>query len=652
MFDPPVWPDVGPSGVLHEGPRRELTVGPGMVQLGCRDYARAERTWEREHGHHGVIWPRNAQLALLDEDAEPATDTDAQQRLGYRESRRMARIDEHARRAVEAADWVPVVEHLVRHALASGAVTYPEVDDYRWGLLAQFAALPDPGRRLPVPADAVWDFDWTRPCKSRGRITKWSRRSRARMVKRMVELDWTPLAGSGRPFAMVTLLAPADSLAVFPTRDAWNAAFERFATRYERSWGEPLTMFWKHEYQRRGAPHLHGLAAPPLGLSERRFANGGLPFRQWLSITWAQCSHVPGRVPDKEGRSEFDKHVAAGTGVDYAEGLRASDPKRAAVYFLGHNSAGHKDGKEYQHRPPAEWLDAGKVGRFWGRRGLKRAVQTVEMSPEDYVQAVRTVRRWSRAQGRTKRVARARVTTTGPDTGRVRYRMQTVRLMFCQQGAGWVAVNDGAGFASQLARWIDLTHDQEHTGDQERRADEQQRPDGEAAGRSTAGDAQVHVRAHGAGDPPHGPATPGAVLGVLVGPVDGCGPAATSGPAPRAGDGSGEAGAAPDERDPGAAGSAAGHRLAGTAPHGPLLPRPQDPPVPLHRGTGGVGCVAGGDRGTPRHAERAVPGSGDVAAEEPTRPERAHLDGTRGHPGRPSGVAALGPVVGRENCPR
>ena len=47
---------------------------------------------------------------------------------------------------------------------------------------------------------------------------------------------------------------------------------------------------------------------------------------------------------------ERRKHRAAGTGVDYAEGVRLSDPRRMAVYFA---NTGRKD---YQHHVPSEWL--------------------------------------------------------------------------------------------------------------------------------------------------------------------------------------------------------------------------------------------------------------------------------------------------------
>ena len=56
-------------------------------------------------------------------------------------------------------------------------------------------------------------------------------------------------------------------------------------------------------------------------------------FRRWLSITWADIvAH-----PDPEQRR---KHRAAGTGVDYAEGIRLTDPRRMAVYFAKYGTAG------------------------------------------------------------------------------------------------------------------------------------------------------------------------------------------------------------------------------------------------------------------------------------------------------------------------
>ena len=56
--------------------------------------------------------------------------------------------------------------------------------------------------------------------------------------------------------------------------------------------------------------------------SQRRWVD----FRRWLSITWAEIvAH-----PDPEERR---KHLLAGTGVDYAQGVKLTDPRRMAIYF-------------------------------------------------------------------------------------------------------------------------------------------------------------------------------------------------------------------------------------------------------------------------------------------------------------------------------
>lgn len=445
LFTPPEASDVGPSGIMVEGPRRLMSVAGGMVQFARRNLVRAGRTHEA------------------------------------RELRRIAGIDDRARIATAAQRWIPTVERLVLRAVELGVVLSSEVEEYRWLLLGEFVLRPDAGQHVPDPGDGEpWWFEWRRPLAgTRRMISGWSAKSRARMCKAMCSIDWSPMVDTGRPFAMVTLTAPGDWEVVFPTRAAWNAAVERFVTRYERAWAEPLSMFWKVEFQARGAPHLHGLTAPPHGLSNREMVNGGLSFMRWLSITWAECvdpARGAGRAP-----GEFDKHVRAGTGVDFAEGLRASDPKRAAVYFLGHNTAGHPGGKEYQHQPPALWVDEGTVGRFWGRRGLGTSVSTFELTPADYTAAVRLVRRWSRAQRQVRKVSRlrypgGRVTGDQWDVGglaavelltsrekvRPRRRRQTVRVERCGQGAGWVAVNDGPSFAGDIARWLDMITEECH----------------------------------------------------------------------------------------------------------------------------------------------------------------------------------------------
>lgn len=338
----------GRDELLREGPRWEITIGPGVIAVGTRDYARLERTAERQ-----------------------------------READR------------KTADM------LAAYLAAEG----------------EFPEDPEPSRT----------------------ITGWSRKSRNAMFKRSLELDYAPLfADPTRLPAMITLTYPGDWLTVAASGKVVKAHLKALRKRYVRAWGEDLACIWKLEFQRRGAPHIHMLAVPPHGQVD------GLQFRQWLSRAWADVvAH-----PDLE---EYRKHLAAGTGVDYAEGLRARDPRRVAVYFTKH---GHFAAKEYQHEVPKEWQERGKgPGRFWGYWVLEPATATVLVDPALALRAGRTLRRWAHAQGVTRQVTRMRVEQS---TGRIRYRRSRTRAVRLKNGRGWVSVNDGPAMASQLARYLDL----------------------------------------------------------------------------------------------------------------------------------------------------------------------------------------------------
>lgn len=353
---------------LTEGPRPFLRVGPGVVEVRSKDYARAERTADRlAHRHELAV----AELA--------------------------AYFEEHG----------------------------------------EFPEDPEPTRT----------------------ITEWSRKSRANMVRTLGLLDFTPMyADLTRLPAMVTLTYPGDWLTVAPTGKAVKAHLKAFRKRFERAWNEPLRCVWKLEFQHRGAPHIHMLMVPPHGRTADQWAFGA-----WLSYTWADIvAH-----PDPEQRR---KHVRAGTGIDFAEGLRASDPKRVAVYFTKHAQFA---AKEYQHIVPEPWQEPGcGPGRFWGYWGLEKAAAVVELDQADGVLAGRTLRRWARAQGVTREVSvwrtkGGRALSEYPEVqglagaellaGQHKARKRKVRRRARRMGAnrGFVMVNDGAAMTSQLARYLD-----------------------------------------------------------------------------------------------------------------------------------------------------------------------------------------------------
>lgn len=286
-------------------------------------------------------------------------------------------------------------------------------------------------------------------------ITEWSRKSRAAMCRTFAELDYTPLVESGRVPAMVTLTYPGDWECVAPDGASVKRHMVLWRKRFQREWSGPPRYIWKLEFQRRGAPHIHLWMAPPQvpGRSGRRFW-------EWLSEEWADIvAH-----PDPEQRA---RHLLAGTAVDVINGLRASDPKRLAIYFTKHSSPNRLGDKEYQHIVPDAWRKPGHgPGRFWGVHGLQRATAVVEIAQDAYLTARRIIRRWSRSQAVYGGIAQRFPTSVSPrmahqvvqrvdtTTGKVSHRRVRRRRALCYHGGlagGYALVNDGPAFASQLA---------------------------------------------------------------------------------------------------------------------------------------------------------------------------------------------------------
>src|SRR3954462_184667 len=305
--------------------------------------------------------------------------------------------------------------------------------------------------------------------ESRRGVEGWSRRSRARMPRALCELDYSGLLTAAAVPGMVTLTYPGDWLTVAPDGAAVKRHLKAFLRRYRRAWGTALIGAWKLEVQGRGAPHLHILTVPPPGRSHNRAVAGGLPFRQWLSLTWASIVAHP-------DAAEYTPHPSAGTNVDLAEGLRHRDPKRIAVYFTKHGAFA---AKEYQNVVPAPWREPGRgPGRFWGYWGLRRLTRGAELGPESAVWASRLLRRYARAHGTTRQILAprtpgGRVVPVGWDvrglagvqllagerhtgTRRVRRRVQRMK-----HGAGWLSVNDGPAFAAAVARFLSTIIDPE-----------------------------------------------------------------------------------------------------------------------------------------------------------------------------------------------
>lgn len=342
---------------------------------------------------------------------------------------------------------------------------------------------------------------------ARGAVTEWSRKSRAAMVRRLAELDWSFVTGDpGRIPAMGTLTYPYEWLAFAPTGEHLKAHFEALLKRYERAWGHKLRCVWKMEFQRRGAPHFHFYFVPPRGSVEvvHEGKEESVEFRRWLSLTWASiisadragiierfsysacmrkhgcpaswraegslweeyfepcygCAQDVDPFAEMIYEDEVRKSLAAGTNVDFSEGMRSSDPKRLAIYFAKRTAIhnGKSSGtKEYQHRVPDAWLmvPGEGPGRFWGARGIATVRTEMTISPEDYLVLRRTLRRWQHAQQRTTtRTVERTNQTTGAVTKRHLRRRYQPGISGGGIKGGWVLVNNGPAFAEQLARWV------------------------------------------------------------------------------------------------------------------------------------------------------------------------------------------------------
>jgi hypothetical protein len=302
----------------------------------------------------------------------------------------------------------------------------------------------------------------------RAEVTSWTRKSRAKMTLTLASLDWSYLEHvTGLP-AMVTLTYPGEWLSVAGSGQVVKGHLRALQLRWQRAWGEPLTAAWKLEFQARGAPHIHiGPVVVPLGQAgawrrefrqrNRAAVGDGLPFHKWLSLTWADIVNHP-------DPGERERHERAGTGVDFAEGLRCTDAKRLAIYFSKHGSWSAKD---YQNEVPAEWREEGKgPGRFWGYWNLAPCRAMVELRKAEHLLMSRTLRHLSARSrvwnGETRRLETVKATRevvvwrrrVDKLTGEVKVRKRKVRrpVRRLKYHRGFVCVNDGPKLAADLAR--------------------------------------------------------------------------------------------------------------------------------------------------------------------------------------------------------
>lgn len=313
-----------------------------------------------------------------------------------------------------------------RLEIAPGLVRLTRVDMNRAEKSAERRVQADLARDM-----SEWEADESEPTRF---VSAWSPKSRARMVATIASLDLRDFVtnAASQP-VMVTLTLPGKWLDVAPTAAVAAKKFDNFARAWRHQWGVAPQWIWKREFQRRGAPHWHIWTTLPTGDHQA--------FREWLSAAWTHALDIG-------DLNERKLSLKAGTGLDFAIGLRARDPKRLAIYFLKESLGG--EGKSYQNAAPREWAGQ-SIGRFWGYRGLDKAVVSVAIDPNHAQQLWRSMRKIRSAGVTYERY----VDRVNSKTGTVRRRKVRRRVKVGGQ-AGWLAVNSGANTAAALARWLDI----------------------------------------------------------------------------------------------------------------------------------------------------------------------------------------------------
>lgn len=157
----------------------------------------------------------------------------------------------------------------------------------------------------------------------RGKVTKFSREARKRMIKKLAEFDRETLSKA----LFITLTYPAE----YPDGKRAKRDFFTFCKRLKRKY-PGAGWLWREELQKRGAPHYHMLV---MGVDF-------IPY-QWVASAWYE---VCGRISDK--------HLKAGTEV------RRVKSYKHCVYYVSKYLA--KEDLEVE----------AELGRRWGVGGLWR----------------------------------------------------------------------------------------------------------------------------------------------------------------------------------------------------------------------------------------------------------------------------------------
>lgn len=280
----------------------------------------------------------------------------------------------------------------------------------------------------------VADFDQ----ETAGVVEVFSRKSRMRCRAAGASVDWHAAYREGHRLAMVTLTYPDDWRSACPSPSELLRQRKALEKRYQRASGNKMEFIWKREFQERGAPHVHMFGWWP-------FRVGGTPSTTWFSFNWYEV--VASGDPN---------HLLAGTGMDYREAFKMSDPNRVGNYFASYLAKGKY--KDYQNVAPDGWRNPnGSVGRYWGIVGLERLRVDVEITRDNMVKLQRLLRGYLGSQKRTERTRSSR-NGARDDGNRRRYvnRRYKLRSLKGDLTGFTFLTNDGAALALTIARALQL----------------------------------------------------------------------------------------------------------------------------------------------------------------------------------------------------
>lgn len=242
--------------------------------------------------------------------------------------------------ASQAAVWL--VQTAISHREAFRVLKYRDV----WHV-----------KRVPLPRRGASTDATISP---RGSITKFSRRSRKRLLEALAEARATPTH-------FITLTYPRE----WPKSPReWKRHLDAFLKRLRRRWPESGYV-WRLEFQKRGAPHYHILAYGVDGVSD-------YDFRMWIREAWYE-------IVD----SGDERHLYAGT-----QASPITNHAHAARYASKY--AAKVDGEQLVPDTGGE-----AIGRFWAAGGnlCRDVIEVITISRDNVIELKRTIRKWLRSRG-------------------------------------------------------------------------------------------------------------------------------------------------------------------------------------------------------------------------------------------------------------